>query len=292
MTLNLCLIIFTIITLLVIISSSSESIDPYYLDCKYPNTTTCGDGQVIKYPFYIKSKQNSICSYPGFDISCNIEKHPVLKFENNDNDYVIKKFYYHNYSILVSNDAASACPNKVRNISLPLDRYRFLDNDQKYMIILSDCNNSSHVKSEYYKVKECTNETVFAMMEDEWNHINSTEFGNCSKKVLAPVNLLHKNESVSSDVKEVMRRGFELKWIAGTCNDCEDSRGYCGFNITTYKFACFCTDRPHARKCASPAVLKELDDTFYSSDEELFKSIVQVNISRPTIVTTIRIVWI
>lgn len=49
--------------------------------------------------------------------------------------------------------------------------------------------------------------------------------------------------------RKVVERGFLVQWIAPDCRECDKSGGWCGTNMTTRQFVCFCHDRPHRVSC-------------------------------------------
>ncbi|KAL1531850.1 LEAF RUST 10 DISEASE-RESISTANCE LOCUS RECEPTOR-LIKE PROTEIN KINASE-like 2.1 [Salvia divinorum] len=54
------------------------------------------------------------------------------------------------------------------------------------------------------------------------------------------------------DVVAVLRRGFVMNWTAAAasdCSACQESGGRCGFDESSFRFRCFCPDRPHSRRC-------------------------------------------
>ncbi|XP_042032488.1 LEAF RUST 10 DISEASE-RESISTANCE LOCUS RECEPTOR-LIKE PROTEIN KINASE-like 2.4 [Salvia splendens] len=52
------------------------------------------------------------------------------------------------------------------------------------------------------------------------------------------------------DVAAVLRRGFVMNWTAASdCSACQESGGRCGFDESSYRFMCFCRDRPRSRSC-------------------------------------------
>lgn len=81
------------------------AVDPYYQNCRVPRT--CGDNQTmtISFPFYIPDQQNSHCGYPGFELSCNDKKIPILNLSNDS--YIVRQISYENQSFIVSNTALS-----------------------------------------------------------------------------------------------------------------------------------------------------------------------------------------
>ncbi|KAG6389926.1 hypothetical protein SASPL_151401 [Salvia splendens] len=61
------------------------------------------------------------------------------------------------------------------------------------------------------------------------------------------------------DVAALLRRGFLMNWTAASdCSACQQSGGRCGFDETSYRFMCFCPDRPHSRSCTPENQLRKI----------------------------------
>ncbi|GAV65852.1 Pkinase domain-containing protein/GUB_WAK_bind domain-containing protein/WAK_assoc domain-containing protein [Cephalotus follicularis] len=238
-----------IFSLLLLARRALCTVDPRYLACFEPKT--CGDGQIISFPFYIEDHQEPFCGYPGFNISCNNNGNPVLKLS--DDSYIIQQIFYKNQSLRVTNAAVfngdDACVPPIQNISIPDDRFELINN-QANLILLYNCSASLPENIVEYKVN-CTsnqNNTSAAMaMFEEDPHLKNAS-SKCTKVVVAPVEDKYGNKS-DTDIGELLRNGFWLNWIASDCSICDDSGGKCGFNSSTYHFQCYCPDRPHALHC-------------------------------------------
>ncbi|KAF3431920.1 hypothetical protein FNV43_RR26656 [Rhamnella rubrinervis] len=223
------------------------AVDRNYEACRVPKS--CGDNQTIRFPFYIKGLQEPNCGYSGFELSCNGNGQPIINFSGVD--YIIHQIFYHNQSFTVSNSAFSnhletgICIRPLENISLPNDRFELPKQDQAFL--LYDCQ-PPRVSEYEIGCSEGNKTWVLGLPENDRDQLGnlSRRCGNGKVMVVAPVKN-YGHESVG--IKEVLSRGFDLKWKAGDCGRCEKSGGVCGFHSSTYLFQCYCTDRPHRVSC-------------------------------------------
>ncbi|KAL5763501.1 hypothetical protein ACOSP7_019765 [Xanthoceras sorbifolium] len=254
---NFC-IIFIFFLLATIVSAS---VDPQYLACE---PKTCGDGQNITFPFYIKDQQQPFCGYPGFELSCNYKGNPILSLPDSDNQYIIRHISYDNQSLRVSNAAiwdtnssSGGCDvvSSLQNLSLPIDRFELVG-DKTEAFVLYNCNQSLSERLVSKKVDECSadddgNGVVLAVDKDDPDLGLARE--ECNHTVVAPVEGHGDGgESTATMMMIRLRRGFLMKWTASNCSVCQRSGGKCGFDTSTYHFKCFCPDRPHAWHCSDP----------------------------------------
>ncbi|KAK1390017.1 putative serine/threonine-protein kinase [Heracleum sosnowskyi] len=68
----------------------------------------------------------------------------------------------------------------------------------------------------------------------------------CTTIAVAPI---HDYSEDETDYLQLIRNGFDIKWVATDCSECKASEGYCGYDGSVNKFKCFCDDRPHSRSC-------------------------------------------
>ncbi|KAJ0094368.1 hypothetical protein Patl1_14999 [Pistacia atlantica] len=249
---------FCVFVLSVLSRIVSAKVDHFYEACSVRET--CGDGQTITFPFYVREKQQPFCGYPGFELSCNSNGNPILNLHNID--YIIYEISYINQFVRVSNaavfeanNANASCINisshRIQNVSLPEDRFALLPN-QSELVFLYNCNSSLPGELLRYRDGICEDKnktagTVLALVRNDTNLENASRA--CSgDRVLAPVDVYARNGG-GSGIGKVIKRGFLLNWTASNCSVCEESGGKCGFNASTYHFKCFCTDRPRAQQC-------------------------------------------
>ncbi|XP_050277088.1 LEAF RUST 10 DISEASE-RESISTANCE LOCUS RECEPTOR-LIKE PROTEIN KINASE-like 2.1 isoform X4 [Quercus robur] len=231
---------------------SLGAVDPYFQACSVPKT--CGDGQAIRFPFYIQDKQNYSCGYPGFNLSCNNNGHPTILISNIN--YTIHEIFYQNETVRVSNSAFSnpnsSCIPSINSISLPGSRFDLAPN-QTNLFLFYNCNSSVHESwpSEFYPSCYGENDAVLVLSGQDPKLISNVSM-ECKYSVLAPV------EAYGGGIAESLRNGFVLKWKASNCSICEDSGGNCGFDDIMYHFKCFCPDRPYAWSCTNTTRLEYL----------------------------------
>lgn len=228
------------------------AVDQRLQNCSVPRS--CGS-QEISFPFYIEEDYN-YCGYPGFHLSCdynNGDPRTILKLDGDD--YIIHTIFYQNKSLIVSNAAFStpntACFAPLQKLSLPNNF--FLTPNQSQVFLLQNCHNTSSELLKYKIGCSAENDTnwVLAMPENDTNRVAkaSEKCGAGSRTVDLP---MMKYSSETEGMKEVLSRGFMLSWIASDCNFCNSTGGKCGFDYSSYRFKCYCSDRPHRAHCDPP----------------------------------------
>ena len=245
--------------------NSLGAVDPYFQTCSVPKT--CGDGQAIRFPFYIPDKQNSFCGYPGFDLSCNNNGHPTILISNTN--YTIHEIFYQNETLRVSNsdlsNPNSSCLPFINSISLPGGLFDLAPN-QTILSLFYNCSSSVHESwsSELYPSCYGENDTVLALSRQDPKLISNVSM-ECKASVLAPVEAYGGGIGIG----ESLRNGFVLKWKASNCSICEDSGGDCGFDNIMYQFKCFCPDRPYVWSCTNTTRLEYPPGQFFSLEISL-----------------------
>ncbi|KAL1807724.1 hypothetical protein ACET3Z_024714 [Daucus carota] len=208
----------------------------------------CGN-QTIRFPFYTEDIPE-FCGFRGFNLTCL--NNQVLLLNISEDQYRITQIFYSNNSFRVSNVLSSRsgfCSlGKIRNLSLPSD-HRFELDSTSNLTLLSNCTSEFARIFSRSKVGcdvgENDTDSVLAMKTNDpgLNYANRE----CKTVAVAPV--LDYSED-STNYLKLIRDGFDLKWVATDCRDCQDSGGYCGFEGgSVNKFKCFCKDRPHSRSC-------------------------------------------
>lgn len=209
----------------------------------------CGN-QTIRFPFYTDTNFEN-CGYPGFKLTCL--NNDVLILNISEDQFRITEVFYSNNSFSVSNILSSRsgfCSlSKIRNLLLPSDgRFQLLKTS--ILVLLSNCTPDSKQRFSKYKTDcdqtENDADWVLAMKTNDPDLSNATKA--CQSVVVAPVR--DYTEDNDTDYLKLIRNGFDLKWIATDCSDCEASGGYCGYEgEPDNTFMCFCSDRPHSRRC-------------------------------------------
>ncbi|KAJ4849549.1 hypothetical protein Tsubulata_042061 [Turnera subulata] len=245
-----------IFTNLILLVKKCSCIDPQFLACS--PIKTCGDNQVIRFPFYIQGEQEPYCGYPGFNLSCRNGR-PILKLSSDE--YIVHEISYEDQSLRVSNaavfdDPTKTCNPPIHNLSLPDDRFKFSSPKQTNIFFLYNCNSSSDTSLLKYKLdcsagigQELTNSSLSTLAMFDGDPLLSNASKKCENGVVAPVERDMTGNGGVQGMQRLLGRGFVLNWTASNCNICHGSGGKCGFNVSTYHFRCFCPDRPHAWQC-------------------------------------------
>ncbi|KAK7275285.1 hypothetical protein RIF29_16397 [Crotalaria pallida] len=229
-----------------------SSLDPKYEACE---PKTCGNGQNISYPFYIKGIQQPFCGYPNYDLTCAYNGFPILpKASSSGQPYIVNEIFYNNRSLRVSIPSFSQpttkgqCIPRIINFSRYSRRFSIAPRQRK-VILFYGCDLSSLPEGIKENRVGCDaeNETssVVALYEEDPNLRLVSK--NCNGVM---VNTTVENEN--GGIQESLQRGFMVNWSAGNCVECSNSGGRCGFDydINVYAFRCYCTDGVyHPRKC-------------------------------------------
>ncbi|XP_050374246.1 LEAF RUST 10 DISEASE-RESISTANCE LOCUS RECEPTOR-LIKE PROTEIN KINASE-like 1.2 isoform X3 [Argentina anserina] len=241
-----------------LISETSFAVDFHFQNCSVPST--CG-GQNISFPFYIPGQQEAYCGNPGFQISC-IDEHPTIPLAGDV--YIVHNINYQNQTLVVSNKALSnsnspSCIPVVTNITFPTGRFDLLPK-QKEIFLVYNCTSALGDESfSKYKIG-CfgTSSSVLALPGDQ-QKLFARVSEKCGNKVVVNTTVEdYGSDILKSGIREVLRRGFVMKWIAANCGECESSGGKCGFDLNVHQFRCYCPDRPHRVSCKEKNLKRKL----------------------------------
>ncbi|XP_060969132.1 LEAF RUST 10 DISEASE-RESISTANCE LOCUS RECEPTOR-LIKE PROTEIN KINASE-like 2.4 [Cannabis sativa] len=230
--------------------------DPYYESCIVPKI--CGN-QTISFPFFIQGQQQPYCGYPGFNLTCDSRGRSIISVSSQN--YVVLQIFYQNQSIIVSNAAfldlhdEQACFPFIRNLTnlSPDFKIADTDDDRNSVVLLYNCQSSPIMKNRIGCYAENRTNSVLAFYESQEDELfeASKMCGTRNVTVVNTTVAMGYSEKIEGNLRmrDVVRSGFMLNWIASNCSACEESGGRCGFLRHIYHFRCFCRDRPHALKC-------------------------------------------
>ncbi|XP_062110079.1 LEAF RUST 10 DISEASE-RESISTANCE LOCUS RECEPTOR-LIKE PROTEIN KINASE-like 2.4 [Humulus lupulus] len=269
---NMKIVFFYLVSALIFLNlytfshSFVDAADPQYEACRVPKI--CGN-QTISFPFFIQGQQESYCGYPRFNLSCDPNGRSILNLSGQN--YVVRQIFYHNRSVIVSNAALldpeeNGCITSVPNLTLSSSDFKIAEG-QSSVVLLYNCRASSSVGGSNRLLKyrigcyaENQTNSVLAIYESGGDQLAqaSRMCGPIGDVVVANTKAVDGYMGGSSEnegmlMREVLRRGFMLTWLASDCGLCEGSGGKCGFMVPSYHFWCFCPDRPHALKCFPPS---------------------------------------
>ncbi|GMY15303.1 LEAF RUST 10 DISEASE-RESISTANCE LOCUS RECEPTOR-LIKE PROTEIN KINASE-like 1.2 [Fagus crenata] len=221
------------------------SLDPKFLACR---SFTCGDGQYIRYPFWVPNEQQSFCGHPNFKMICK-DKNPVLTIANDD--YIVKDIFYSNQTFLVANAAVyeDTCPAPLHNISLDQIPFSF-SLDHSDFSIFYNCTSKPNYPTFGLDCASNSTRHSFAVFHKEALKLHNYSWEECHSLVDVPVDMqsgVNFTSLLLMNYSEILKMGFFLNWTAHDCSSCERSSGRCGFENN--EFVCFCHDRPHLKTC-------------------------------------------
>ncbi|XP_020082611.1 uncharacterized protein LOC109706216 [Ananas comosus] len=257
----LLLPVLSFLSLLAITFSSSD--DPS-INCS--SSSTCG-GVSISYPFWRSDGPPSFsavhCGYPGFGIACELEdkQQPILQI-GSDHYYKVTNIDYTNRTInLTDMDVVLAtpdtigCPRSLHNFTFSSDvasslNYTGADANLTFFFGCSVNDPSPWNDFPQQNVIPCVGYGDKSSFVFPSNGIPpEIRAVPCEDVVVAPV-LLH--FLATYDFIEALNHGFQLAWIAGApegCEECERSGRRCCFNQTRS----FCSDATPAGYCPGMA---------------------------------------
>ncbi|KAM6589083.1 hypothetical protein CsatA_011688 [Cannabis sativa] len=209
-----------------------EAADPYYESCIVPKT--CGN-QTITFPFFIQNQQvqQPYCGYPGFNLTCDSRGRSIINLSSQN--YV-------------------SCLPSLRSLTDFSHGFKIADanGDQNSVVLLYNCQSSSTtMKNRIGYYEENRTNSVLAFYESEEDELakalrmcvaGPTGYVVAVKTVAG---LVVKNNELGRvlRMRDVVRNGFLVSWLASNCSLCYNSGGRCGFFWDIYHFKCFCPER-------------------------------------------------
>ncbi|XP_061368212.1 LEAF RUST 10 DISEASE-RESISTANCE LOCUS RECEPTOR-LIKE PROTEIN KINASE-like 1.2 [Gastrolobium bilobum] len=223
------------------------SVDPNFEACK---PQTCGNGQNISYPFYIKGKQEPFCGYPKFELTCDHNGFPILNTSRTQ--YIVDEICYDSQSLRVSIPAFSKpntteCVAPLHNFSQYSRRFS-VASMQKEVLLFQGCDSRSILQGMKDIMIMCYGEnktsSVVALYREDPKL--SIAYEKCKGGVVST-----RVEDDKGGIEDALKRGFVLNWTASSCDECKSSGGRCGFDQDPhiYAFRCYCPDKVQSLIC-------------------------------------------
>eukprot|EP01018_Ginkgo_biloba_P028247 Gb_14194 [translate_table: standard] len=225
--------------------------DPFYQYCKNHTSTKCGY-ITLEYPLVfagIDYVYDYGCGSPySSHFHCVNGKQPSFTINHS------------NYTILNVSDDRRTCTiasEKVRNKNCDPSDYSYLResspdihiaSEYEMNITLLPCDNPLLNESNFFFGKLNCNSTWYYSF-------NNTSLPppslSCGPRVEVPVKVGSTFEEIPPNFLE---EGFQIQWqenesFSQSCEFCEKSGGYCGYNVLNLEFVCSCQDTIHAKDC-------------------------------------------
>jgi len=226
----------------------------------------CG-GVSIRYPFYSRTgdllgNSSSYCGYPGLEIQCE-EDQAFLELESGK--YTVTHIDYHNLTVQLVDpevlDGRNGCPRTDHNVTLRSFEWLFYPNTTVDLLFFFNCNFLSDLPSQpsesnattcRFDVGQPSIGLSFVFLEQDVPFRNTNWWQNCGlvievpllKSVLPPDPLndsAWKNGGYGRSLSEGFQLALNQSGKTQACEQCEESKGQCGYNQTGGFMACLCS---------------------------------------------------
>ncbi|KAK9684231.1 hypothetical protein RND81_10G195400 [Saponaria officinalis] len=233
-------------------ASTSLRQESQYEKCT-SNSSRCGTSSVeTAYPFW-GNGHPQYCGHPRFELSCNGD-YPSIKIKSRG--YQVLNIDYNTSTLVIANEAflQGECPEPMdlHNTTIDWTIFNYTSN-VKNATLYYDCQQSELFNGAPFSFS-CAGRypraQSFLVVTNDWKHQLDKV---CHTKVYVSIysNAVQELFDNSSSVGEVLKRGFEVKWIIDgkECQECSVSGGSCGYDTTSAKSICFCADGTVSANC-------------------------------------------
>ncbi|CAO2826991.1 unnamed protein product [Amaranthus hypochondriacus] len=239
--------------------------DQRFDDCA-PIKSSCGSKFPIAYPFW-DSRIPNYCGLPSFMVEC--ENDSSLTITINDQKYTVLDINYSKNVLTISKSQFSngPCPpkqNQLVNSTFDTKLLTYTSNTQ-YATLYYDCqpfklgSNPIFGFSCSFSSSGNTYDGSSSGFHSDLGYmaINTTDVSirkYCHFRVEIPIlkSMALQLVNGKSNIQNVLRKGFEMKWrIAddGLCEDCSKSGGRCGYDTKLKQPTCFCENEADGSNC-------------------------------------------
>ncbi|GAB2210805.1 hypothetical protein Droror1_Dr00016089 [Drosera rotundifolia] len=231
--------VIAIVVLIISIYLPQSLLATNYDTCK-DSTINCGNlGSSLGYPFYDGSSRPNYCGYPGFEISCQGPQTMTIASQT----YYVTDIIPTDHTITIAREDLyrNQCPTDSIAINFTLFTYTSSDENITLYYNCSSTNNDG-VSATICAATIGKNNYYFT--QSMVSSLTSTFKEGCSGNLFVPVVASKVSDFDAGFLSTAFQAGFELEWFADddACNACQAGGGECGYDWTSNKFACYCSD--------------------------------------------------
>ncbi|KAF8376707.1 hypothetical protein HHK36_031624 [Tetracentron sinense] len=265
------LLLFILIIFLVLVHVPISLCDADWRFGNCSRSFKCGSLGSTTYPFWEKGRPD-YCGHPGFELECQDD---IPKIQIMSESYRVLGITSESRILKVAREdfLNNKCPTRFANGALNFTIFNYASTVQNLTLYYGcTINNIPSIpifgqSSAFY----CTiNSTTLNAFYTTRPIPSNDNLWKCNNNVVVPVfqavaSALEKN---ATTLIEALDGGFELEWTvsvsSGTCKDCLDSGGQCGYNSSLGQFSCLCSDQPYSTTCLTPSTSSDTSSELVS----------------------------
>ncbi|CAH2079712.1 unnamed protein product, partial [Thlaspi arvense] len=250
---------------------SKSSVDKHHKHCA--RRFSCGNQIALSYPFWTPEREE--CGHPEFMVNCTGDfaeysissvKFQILDYHYESGIIKLDRKDYHN----------NLCPQYPENAAINQDVLPF-PHDTMLSILYYNCADpvvkvppSFHIRRLHCEDDDIGGHSYFVLSASRsWDRaILEESSASCERNVSIPVSRsalrIEDGNPTLEAIKKALDDGFGLT-LNSDCFGCLGSGGFCGHNVSSRAFVCYCVDGPHEHTCDNSETQKtEIAKTSHS----------------------------
>ncbi|KAJ0038133.1 hypothetical protein Pint_22145 [Pistacia integerrima] len=214
-----------------------------------PPTRCSPNGPEVRYPFRLKT-QHPFCGHEGFELSCSNNK--TLLHLPSSSDYYVQEISYVYSQITIMDVQETACTLQSLLVTNLKNSRFYVPFSGEYIIF--NCTEKFQVSSDDVvgPINCLSYDRNFVYLISSFSYSEENLPSNC---------IMYRTvrASIAGTKGPLTNPGIVIGWKPHKeCDNCENSRDYCGFNKTSNSVMCckhenpkFCSNYPRHRKLSS-----------------------------------------
>ncbi|KAF8010325.1 hypothetical protein BT93_J1064 [Corymbia citriodora subsp. variegata] len=235
--------------------------DVHYTACGC--SFNCGTVANIAYPFWGGGRPQ-FCGLPGFKVECYEDEFPI--FEYQAQKYRVLKIDRHLRTMTITRMDLmdDPCLREFRNTSMMDSTLFHMTPAVRNLSIFYGCFDTwKNISNEFECFYDVFRKSAFFMDDIFLYRKLPVKLTSCVARIKVPVlgNVLDDLGRGNISLREALNRGFDVQYSDHPeCPTCASSGGFCGSNTSSSSssFTCYCRDKPYARTCNHPALIRLL----------------------------------
>ncbi|CAH2079717.1 unnamed protein product, partial [Thlaspi arvense] len=214
----------------------------------------CANQRELHYPFWTPEREE--CGHPDFQVNCTGD-FPELSISSVK--FLILAMNFQTIRLARKDYQNNICPQHPENAAINHDVLPF-SKDTMLSVLYYNCSDPMEDVDPNFDIRKLDCEDDIGGQSYFVSSASHLRDGailyepsvSCERNVSIPVSryALRKEEGTPTlkTIKKALHEGFELTWNSD-CFGCLGSRGFCGHNMNSRAFICYCVDGPHEHTC-------------------------------------------